>query len=218
MSEPKLRSRPGHHRVIALCVTAGILYNSWPLGYALDRPTARGGLASDLENPGHPYYWLFIVCDVLTGLLVLGAAWLIWRGTASKTSRDRSKLLATCLAIFGIFTMLCALVPLQHDVAAFKFFEAGNSGVGLDALTNCFAELGILAGLALAVSDRDSWKTSRGYAYAITAVSILWIASGIWFIIPAVTGGNAHLAQQALLITTGLAIVGIGFAARKRAN
>lgn len=203
-------TQPKYGRLIpALCLAAGIIYNSWPLGYALDRQVARTGLASDLQRSGHPYYWLFILGDVMAGSLAVAAAWLMMRdrlrpGVGSKP------LAAIGLAMFGVFTALCALVPLQHSVAAFTIFRTGDGGFGLDALTNSLAELGILIALGALVFDRRAWQSHPRRTLMAAATSILWVASGVWFVIPAVTGGNAHLAQQALLITTGLAVIVIG--------
>lgn len=197
--------------VLALCVASAILYNSWPLGYLLDPNTARVGLASDLEFVGHPYYWLFILGDVLTGICAVAAAWFMLRTARDEPpdSRSRSVIWAAAgLAVFGLFTAVCALLPLWHATKTFTVFKTGGGLLfGLDGLTNAIAELGILMALIAVLSKASPRKSAAKPAYVAAAlVSILWSASGIWFVVQATGSGNAHLSQQLMLIITGLAI------------
>jgi hypothetical protein len=94
-------------RLTVLAILAGIMYNSWPLGHWLN-PAASGQLASALEARHQPYNWVFISGDVISSLLVMLVAWLIWRKLRP------GKLLGFVLwnvVIFGVGTIADTLLP-----------------------------------------------------------------------------------------------------------
>ena len=95
-----------------LSIAAGIAYNSWPLGYWLNPAISRsGGLASELEALSQPFNWFFIACDVLCGVLVVIAVWLLWR---QKQERLRTFALVS-FALFGLLTITDALLPMTCE-------------------------------------------------------------------------------------------------------
>jgi hypothetical protein len=194
--------RIGYGRfALGLCLAAGILYNSWPLGYILDNATAHAGLASDLELVGHPYYWLFVGGDVLAAILTITAAVLLLR--YSKMPSRFKILIASGLLAFGLFTAVSSLLPSQCTVTPLLRCGAGHGqGLGLDAATSTIAALGIfasLSGLAILIKN----KSTR---IILTA----WTVTALVFVGIALTNGNAQFAQDILMILSGVAILVIG--------
>jgi hypothetical protein len=92
-------------------VVAGLIYNSWPLGYILNPLASRRGLASELAALHQPYNWLFVLLDVLAGLLIVAAAVLLWR----RSQKLLHKIALVNFAIFGIMTAVGALVPMSCE-------------------------------------------------------------------------------------------------------
>jgi len=172
---------------LALCLAAGILYNSWPLGYLLDSRTAHTALASNLERAGHPYAWLFVLGDVLTGLCLIAAAIILYTKTW----------LSAGLLIFGLFTAISAI---------FTYSGAGHvTGLGLDALTSTIAAIGLFISLISLVKNRVN-----------VAVLAFWLASVISFVGYALLRPNqAYLPQDILLVISGLALFVIGLNLRQ---
>lgn len=96
-----------------LSVTAGILYNSWPLAHWLNPVVSKSSLASGLEAVNQPYNWLFILCDILSSLLVIFICLLLYRRYRNK-ELYRSIYFSFIFAIlFGICTIVDALLPLR---------------------------------------------------------------------------------------------------------
>lgn len=197
-----------------LCVIAGVLYNSWPLGYVLDAGTAHSELASSLERAGHPYYWVFLLGDLLTALCVLLAAAVIrfrlWRSLHSRTWAVTS----AGMAVFGVFTVVSALAPAGCAVEpALKCGTAGV-GLGLDAFASTIAALGLLAGL-ISLSARGIRRTEdRGLAAITLGALGAWSAVSVAFVVLALSGGNPNVMEYIQLILSGLALVVLGLNAR----
>jgi hypothetical protein len=98
-------------RMSVLATIAGILYSSWPLGYALNPSVNRSGLASALEALHQPYNWVFIAGDVLSSLLMLVICWLLWRHYQAARRRLFLGFVLINVAIFAIGTILDTLLP-----------------------------------------------------------------------------------------------------------
>lgn len=102
-------------RLTAIMLLAGALYSSWPLGRWLN-PQANRGLASNLEALHQPYNWLFISFDVICGLLVCVVCWKLLNFVRRNASTDTQlglKIAISGTAIFGLFTAIDALLPLN---------------------------------------------------------------------------------------------------------
>src|ERR1039458_5373372 len=97
--------------VFLLCTLAGVIYNSWPLGYVLNNQALRSGLASDLERAGQPYYWLFILGDILTGVCTIAVCAIVWFKLRSEFHSKTWVLAYIGLFLFGLFTAFASLVP-----------------------------------------------------------------------------------------------------------
>jgi hypothetical protein len=93
-----------------IAITSGIIYNSWPLGYLLNRPIA-GSLASDLEGLHQPYNWVFIGGDIVSSVLIISVAVYVWHYHGQGQKWLKAALLNTIL--FGIGTIVDAALPLR---------------------------------------------------------------------------------------------------------
>ena len=200
---------------LVLCVLAAILYNSWPLGYVLSSQTTRYGFASDLEKVGHPYYWLFILGDILTGACLVTASALmrfkVRAALPSKTWAARS----IGLFLFGLFTAAAAFVPVGCSQSCGVGF---GRGIGLDGLFSAIAAGGLLTSLisSMILGLRD--KLGALLVLTTGAVSVGWSASGVLFVIFALTNRDVHLLQQVFLVLTGADFIMIGLNSDARHN
>jgi uncharacterized membrane protein len=98
-----------------LSLAAGIMYSSWPLGYALNPKVAHTSLASGLEAVHQPYNWVFIAADVTSGILAIATCLLLW--SMYKDTKTRKPLITglVCVVLFAIGTAMAALLP-EHCV------------------------------------------------------------------------------------------------------
>src|SRR5581483_6176612 len=115
--------------IIGLAVVAALAYNSWPLGFILDSPAAHNSLASDLAARGHPYYWLFVLGDLITGLAAIALAGLIKLNLPKLRGKDWSRI-SYGLIVFGALTAICA------------FFSHGDK-ISTDTYLSSVAALGL---------------------------------------------------------------------------
>jgi hypothetical protein len=195
--------------VLTLSLAAGLLYNSWPLGYLLDSQTAHSGLASDLELVGHPYYWLFILGDVLTAVclvaMILVLRFRVWKVLPP----DTRTWLAAGLVVFGLFTAISALLPYNCTVTPLLRCGAGHgTGLGLDAVVSSIAALGLFVSL---LSLAFSRKLNSSLQRLNLAILGAWLASALVFVGFALRRANqAHFPQDVLMILSGAAIFVIG--------
>lgn len=98
-----------------LCISAGITYSSWPLGYLLNPRVAKSSLASGLEAVNQPYNWLFVAADVISSVLTIVACLLLWQ--SYRNAKIRRPILAglVCAILFALGTAMAALLP-EHCV------------------------------------------------------------------------------------------------------
>ena len=98
-------------RLIALSVSAAILYDSWPLGHWLNPTISRNSLASGLEAIGQPYNWVFICGDVTSSLLAIILCWILWQRYKDNKLHRFIRISLGCTILFGIGTIVDALLP-----------------------------------------------------------------------------------------------------------
>jgi Protein of unknown function (DUF998) len=188
-----------------LFLAAGILYNSWPLGYVLDYRTARQGLASDLEQVGHPYNWVFIAADILTAVCIIAAALILIKRAGPKPKTTIA--IITGLMMFGVFTAVSSLLPSHCAIAVLRCGAPQGHGIGLDAATSSVAALGLLISLvSLTIAGALHTLQSR----LVGLVLLTWSISGLVFAGLAVTNRDALFAQDILMLMSGLALIIIG--------
>ncbi len=190
---------------------AGILYNSWPLGYWLNYSTARYGLASDLDEPGHPYSWVFILFDILVSLCLVAAAFVAWRMLKSSHWSKLWAMVITGLVVFGVFTAISAAAPTNCQTSAIQICAKFDRRLfSPDGIGSAIAAIGLFVSLI-----GINWLLYRGKAHSTIqklaqATLVVWLVSIIIFLIAAATNSNAHLTQQVQLLASGLALVVIG--------
>jgi hypothetical membrane protein len=199
---------------LALCMLAAVFYNSWPLGYVLNNYTAHNGLMSDLEQAGQPYYWLFILGDVLAGICVVAASIAIWLKIRQGLQGSAWAACSLGLLLFGLFTIAATMTPAHCSVsAALACGTSSNHGLGVDALFSVIAALGLLASLASACLLGMRYGLSWWLIRTTQGTLIAWLALGILFSVFALSSGKAaaaQLTQLLFLIAYGLALALIG--------
>jgi hypothetical protein len=192
--------------LIILSVLAGIIYNSWIVGYWLNPFVARNDLASELEAFHQPYNWLFISGDVVSSLLMIFVAVWLWRWVL-KTSRSKMIVAALCNSVlFAVGTIFDALVPLKCDPTAQVCPALIHSPI-----TVVHGLFSILASVCLFVAIVLLWwlqKRSR----VMVALMVGYAFFGIFSIISLVTPGQDSWAQHYSLILDGICISIIPYA------
>lgn len=192
---------------------AGLLYNSWPLGYWLNPSVAKIGLASDLQASGQPYSWLFIEFDVLCGLLLVVLALALIGKVRQKSAAG---LAAAGLAIFGAFTAISALIPLHcHDNIRQCGYQPGQT-FGWHNITGTIAALGLFFALLYCVRLLTNHRLLWLNKFLLTA----WSLSGLWFLFVTLYGNYQHpriegwvvSSQQAFIALSGLAVWFVAYA------
>ena len=192
-------------------VLAALLYNSWPLGYYLNSKIAHSGLASDLDGIGQPFYWLFILGDVLVGASLLAVTLLIIFKLRREFLKKTWFSVLVGVFIFGIFTATSAATSNSCVPGHLHFCATiDNHTFGGDGLESTFAALGLLVSLVGINVMSIRFKLSKNFKRFSQFVLFTWPVCVLWFLIEADKNGNAHLAQQALLTLTGLALLVIG--------
>jgi hypothetical protein len=103
------------HLIVLSClsISAGILYNSWPLGHWLNLNVSKNSLASGLEAVGQPYNWLFIGGDILSSVIVIILCLLMLHKLKKIEEYRFVHVALLCTILFGIGTIVDALLPLR---------------------------------------------------------------------------------------------------------
>jgi hypothetical protein len=203
-------------KVILLIFTAtALLYNSWPLGYILNYKTARFGLASDLAGKGQPYDWIFILGDVIVGACLIAICGLI-RLKLHKELWSRS-VAAVVLGVFmfGLFTATSAAAPntcLHGRISMCARID--KTTFGADGIESTLAAVGLFISLVgINVLGLSRKNLSNKYHRLSQATLVAWPASAAFFLIAdskSSVSDSVHLAQQILMIMTGVALFVIG--------
>ncbi len=172
-----------------LGVASGILYNSWPLGYWLNPLVSRRGLASELQAMNQPYNWLFVLLDVISGLLVMIVALLLWR----RSRYLAQKIALATFAFFGVMTIVSAVVPMNCEPSL-----TVCPSLTQQPLLLMHGISSILASVSLFVSVCVMWwqKHQHKSAKLMSMVLVGWIAFGVvstyFFFVP----GPGYIAQH----------------------
>lgn len=205
------------HKLTLLAALAGVLYNSWPLGYVLN-PAANRGLASNLEAAGQPFNWLFIGLDIVTGVLMcaLGVSLALWfRGQA-----NRARMIDVLLAgifIFGVLTAMDAVLPIgcvPHVQKCGSVFSDTSTVIhGVVSIGSIYGLTASLLALWWLLA-KDKRSTLFATLFLNSSV-IAWFGFGIgtaWLI--AVDKPSA-LAQHVFIVLNGLLIAALPYLVRQ---
>jgi len=197
--------------VFSLALIAGFLYNSWPLGYLVNAKTARYGLASDLEANGQPYSWLFILADVLVGLSLLVIS-VLMRHKLQRTFWSKSWLTVFVgLLVFGLFTATSAASSSDCQTSHIRICVSVHKRLlGPDGIESTLAAIGLFVSLLGVNLVNARSMASSVLKQAAQVMLVAWPLSALAFVTAADANDGAHLTQQILLITSGLALLTIG--------
>jgi len=197
VADTAVRSARAARTALVLGVVAAVVYNSWPLGFWLDRPGMRGTYISVLEIPGRPDAHLFVTCDVLAGLLAI---------TAGVLLRRSHQLVAVGLIVFGVGNILEASIPIDATCAA----SVASCGTGAGAMfaPHDVASLISLAGLAIAL-----WVL-RDHSVWMRAVIALWVVTGLFMVVSVVVVRWVTVSQASFIVGCGVALAAVPLAMR----
>jgi hypothetical protein len=210
-----MRSRKFSKFILLLFTATALLYNSWPLGYLLNYKTARYGLASSLDGKGQPYDWIFILGDIIVGAFLIVICVLIRLKVHKELWSKPVTAIVAGVLIFGLFTATSAAAPNTcHRGYLTVCARFDRTTFGADGIESTLAGLGLFASLVginiLGLSKRNLSK--RLYRLS-QATMIVWPACAAFFLIAASKSNVSdlvHLAQQILMIMTGVALFVIG--------
>jgi hypothetical protein len=184
-------------------VIAAILYSSWPLGYLLNPVAAHTAFASQLEEPGQPYSWLFVALDLISaaGLITVGVVQLARiKGTAIRLS-------IISYIIFAALVIVAAVVPSTCDSATDSCQSAlGSPLYIIHGLASIASPIALLVSLFLIVRPLLSSRKLRLASLAVMLTIAIWGLNGVAAL------GNYHktaenLVQYAFITTCSLSMI-----------
>jgi hypothetical protein len=97
--------------ISAISLAAGLLYDSWPLGYWLNPFVAKRSLASGLEAIHQPYNWVFIAADIASSVFIIITCGLLWRMYKNSKASLPIQLALGSIVLFAAGTVADALLP-----------------------------------------------------------------------------------------------------------
>lgn len=186
--------------IMPLTVLAGLLYNSWPLGYWLN-PIANRGLASNLEAAHQPYNWVFMTLDIISGLLICIASWLLLR----ILRKAQSVLLITAAAGFGLFGLLTAIdALLPIDCVSVQ----GSCGPVLQDpwfLLHGIFSVGSIAGLTISIVSvwlllAHNDQIARRVRWLLHGTMLTWFGFGIITFTLILMARSSALSQHVFIV------------------
>ncbi|MGN6122596.1 MAG: DUF998 domain-containing protein [Sphingomonas oligoaromativorans] len=186
-------------RALYLSALAGLVYNSWIVGYWLDPAVARHGLASELEAVHRPYNWLFVACDIMCSCLVVGLAGWLWRWRSNWLQR----LILLSYASFGLFTVADALLPMHCDPSIQRCPDVLHQ-----PLLIAHGVCSIIASVGLFVAVVLLWWARRRNALLQLLIAG-YVLFGIFSLISIVTPGQDSWAQHYALLLDGVCIAAV---------
>jgi hypothetical protein len=161
------------------------------------------GLASDLEKFNQPFSWIFIVGDIITGVLLVAAAYLQYL----KAHYRLLRMLVLSYGAFGAVIVLAAVTPIKCEQIASRCVERLASPAALFHTSFSIVSILLLSVTVLLCQILlrvTGSKVRELWLLITTAVSMpVFGVSGLLDII----AGNHHNELQYIFITvTGIAI------------
>jgi hypothetical membrane protein len=191
---------------------AGIIYNSWPLGYWLNPYVARHDLASELEALHQPYNWLFISGDVLSSVLIMYLVILLWKKHQPTKSKRLTTLALVNLLLFAVGTIADTLVPLHCDPSV------QHCAAGLhNPLLIAHGFFSIAASTCLFISVALVWWLRRRNPHMNTLLGG-YVLLAIFSVISLVTPGQDSWAQHYALLLDGVCLAAIPYVLLQPSN
>ncbi len=188
-----------HFRVRAIAGVAAVTYLSWPLGYLVNRAVVEGGLASDLEVPGQPYSWVFVLLDIFSGALIVAVVLLV----RSEPAPGRHRGLAA-YAVFGLSTAASAALPLRCGQGMRALLACGTSTNRYDVhdLLSLIGYFALFVSLVGAEAGSGRWRAAGSLAGVTLMTGCLWSLCGLVLITAVLAHWSQALCQHVFLILT----------------
>jgi hypothetical protein len=209
-------------------IIAAVCYSSFLLSPWTDAASsASSGFVSELEDPGQPFAWLYRTSDVVAGLGILVAAFVLWRLMAGRRWAAGHRWVATGVALFaltGASSVLDAVTSMQCDPGT-SAQCARNEHTTLGLISQLLAlhtDSGLLgfvgsaAGAAvLGVAVTGRWPR---WGRLQIALGIAMASCGLADIVVLLLSGSIGTTERTrVLLTSGwFLIVGLFLAARAR--
>jgi hypothetical protein len=182
---------------------AAVIYNIWPLGYFLDHDALQNSYVSVLEVLSKPYAWLFILADILTGLIVIAV------GINLRKIKSSFRGSSVGYIVFGLATLLDTIVPITGHC------QTTISACGISPLQILsFHDLAsIVAALGLFYSLLNSKRLLHGghlnigrYQWVLFSIWTLCI-TGMFLVVSVVIDDFTAISQALFLASCGLGLV-----------
>ena len=184
-----------HYGVFYVSVLAGLLYNSWPLGYWLNSAVSNSSLASGLEAVGQPYNWVFIFGDIISSILVIALCYILWRKYSGDERANPINWTVLCFVIFGICTIFDAVIP-ERCVPELQQCPSFTQ----DHVLLVHGIFSILASVALFVGFCIVWFYERR-TLLLNVFLVGYILFGLITVVEAIAPGNEGNWSQHYFIT-----------------
>ncbi len=179
-------------------LVAAILYNIWFLGLFLDPNLLNNSYVSALEVSGKTFAWLFILADVIAGLLIL----LIGLYLYKKHSEDR--IIIYTYSFFGFLTLVDGIIPIDSKCET----SISSCGIALSQVISLHDILSIMASVAVFISLRNVKKklhsadsSARLYKRA-SKILTFWILCCIFLVISVVIDNFTIYSQGLFILAT----------------
>ncbi|MGD0284223.1 MAG: DUF998 domain-containing protein [Candidatus Saccharimonadales bacterium] len=198
--------------IISFGLCGALLYNNWLLGYWLNSRVTIGSLASDLQIHSQPYSWIFILGDILSGLMIAITAYLIYR---LWQPYDRLKLyLLIGYLCFGVFTAAAAIMPIHCGANSVQCALSSNQTFGIHDIVGALASFGQFISLITLWRLSVNIKKPSWFKWLMLGFLLLWSLAGIVFLILTFQRLDEVAMQHVFLIFTFLGLVPIPLSVR----
>lgn len=180
---------------------AGLLYCSWPLGYILN-PSSSRSLASNLQGSGQPYNWLFILLDILCGLVIIYVAFALYKMIHFQKWLSLKIITIISYGTFGLLTVVDALLPV--DCAA----DQNSCGALVNhPMVIIHGVFSIVSIGALAISVLGGWlivRSSKQWSRWLKPYTTFVVGSYFFFGVVTclliLTGQSSSLSQHVFIV------------------
>jgi len=172
----KKRTKPvSKNPLVWLSVVAAVFYSSWPLGYLLNPNAAHNAFASQLEAGNQPFNWLFVSCEVISGLALIIAGCIQWRRT--RTTLLRLSILG--YFVFALLVIVAALAPNDCSSTSAQCLTALNSPLAIvHGLASTISVCGLLVSVIFATKHLSGKPKPLKMRVLPLATIIGWVIVG----------------------------------------
>jgi hypothetical protein len=193
-------------KLTIFAVLSGIIYDSWPLGYWLNPVVARNGLASELEAIHQPFNWIFVGGDIVSSLIIMVIAYILWRRTKQHKDQKVFTISVLNVMVFGVLTIADALTPMHCDPSLQTCPSFTH-----DHLLLLHGIYSILASVALFVSVFVIWLLDRR-SRLMSVVMFGYLLFGIFSLVGLFIANQGNWAQHYYITLCGVWMAALPYA------